>query len=67
VFSNASTCELNDAELQGVAGGMDCDRATMIAGVYQAAAICSNAGGDRESGAYYNGVASGLKEGACNK
>jgi hypothetical protein len=64
---NQKTRELNEAELQGAAGGMDCNRAEMIAGVYRAAAICLNMGGDRESAAYYSGIAHGLTNGACDK
>jgi hypothetical protein len=59
------TRKLNDADLEVVAGGMDCKWALIAAKIYVASGDIMGAMGDAKgaSGAY--GTASGLLKGAC--
>lgn len=62
------TGELNDAELEAVAGGMDCDTALVVSNIYLTAATALLGLGDLGTAGYFIGKSAGVKEGAgCPK
>jgi len=64
---NYETRELNDTELEVVAGGMDCQTALNLAGVYTAVSPVLNVAGDSVGAAAAAGTAQGLITGGCGK
>ena len=59
--------ELNDAELETVAGGMDCKSAMAVAQVYIITADALGALGNSAGSAVFSGKAQGVLEGGCHK
>jgi hypothetical protein len=62
---NNESSILNDADLEQVAGGLECGPATVVAGVYLAAAKFESIMGDSTTAATYSGQAMGVMQGAC--
>jgi hypothetical protein len=60
------TRELNDAEIELVAGGrMDCDTACVLARIYLTAGIALRGLGNEGQAQYFIGNARGVFDGAC--
>lgn len=57
--------ELNDAELEAVAGGLDCNAAVAIGWIYTITAMALNALGDKVGAAQFLGKSQGILQGAC--
>ncbi len=57
--------ELNEAELEGATGGMDCKTGTAIAATYRLAGAILGALGDHEMANRMYGTGYGVKVGAC--
>ncbi|MDO9459401.1 MAG: hypothetical protein Q7N95_04705 [Alphaproteobacteria bacterium] len=57
--------EMNDAELQTVAGGMTCEAAHVVASIHRMTAQALTALGQPAQAAYYGGMAIGTVSGAC--
>jgi hypothetical protein len=58
--------ELNEADLEGVNGGMDCKTGAAIADTYRLAGGILGALGNHEGAANMYGRAYGVSVGACN-
>jgi hypothetical protein len=65
MYMNHETRELNDTELEVVAGG-SCETALNMASVYTALSAVLNAGGETTEGAKYAGMALGVIQGGCS-
>ena len=57
--------ELNDAELEVIAGGMDCKTGLKVADFYGKMSDCMLQVGNFGLAYYYNGLATGTLQGAC--
>jgi hypothetical protein len=63
---NNDVRELNEAELEGVTGGMDCKTGHAIAETYRLAGAVLGALGNHEGANRMYGTAYGVSVGACN-
>jgi hypothetical protein len=55
--------ELNDAELDVVSGGMDCQSAKIVASVYALTGLALHALGDTKGGEWFDAVSIGVRVG----
>ena len=62
---NNEVCELNEAELDGVAGGMSCSTAIVIAKFYRSVSTIFYTMGDMGEASYYAGKSGGVVSGGC--
>jgi hypothetical protein len=66
MYMNYETRELNDTELEVVAGGLDCTTAANLASVYVAVSQVLLVAGDSQGSAAASGMAKGLLTGGCS-
>jgi len=57
--------ELNDAEVELVVGGMNCQAGRALSNFYDAMANCMKSVGNIELQIYYTGMSTGALQGAC--
>ena len=62
---NCEIREVNDIDLEEVAGGMTCDQAHVLASAYIAISIGLYVGGRPSAGEYYRRLAEGVGQGGC--
>jgi bacteriocin-like protein len=57
--------ELNDAELETVSGGMDCNTAKVVADIHRLTATALEGLGRGCYAAFFGGKAAGIEQGGC--
>jgi len=60
-------CEMNDAELDTIVGGTDCQTAIALAAVYNCTAVALQALGDVYGMMKFDGMQVGVVQGGCPK